>query len=63
MVEVLRCVFSGSAVGGREHIVAVLAGEPGEQCLLVVDGKPVKWKSWPRCRAAIMRRVFKAVQA
>ncbi len=62
VVEVLRCVFTGSAVGGVEHVVSVMAGDPGERCALIVDGKRVRYKSWPRCRTAIVRRIFAAVE-
>ena len=60
--EVLRCVFSGAAVGGREHVVTVLAGDMGERCQMVVDGVPTKAASWSRCRAAVVKRVFREIQ-
>ena len=61
-IEVLRCVFTGPAVGGREHVVTVLAGEHGERCQMVVDGVPTKAASWARCRAAVVKRVFREIQ-
>jgi hypothetical protein len=63
MAEVLRVTFRGSAVGGREHVVVVEAGEPGERCRLLVDGETVRVTSWPRCRTAIVRRIFRAARA
>lgn len=61
MTEVLRCVFSGPSVDGGPRIVTVEVGEPFEQAVMRIDGVAVAWKSWPRCRGAILRRVFKGM--
>lgn len=61
MVEVLRVHFSGASLGGQEHVVTIDAGEPGERCALKVDGRIIRYRSWPRCRAVLLRRIFKAV--
>jgi len=58
LVEVAKVVLSGSAFGGQ-HVITVLAGEFGEKCDLLVDGRPIKARSYRRCMTAIMARVMR----
>jgi len=57
--EVARGVFSGKAFRGATHTVVVLAGDIGERCEIIVDGRPLRARSYQRCMAAMMARMMR----